>query len=64
MRRIKVVEQQEVLKDRERIFSTLQERIKGIVVDILSDVRVNLTQELRGLGLEVMQAVMELEISD
>jgi len=63
MRRIKVVEQQEVLKDRERIFSTLQERIKGIVVDILSDVRVNLTQELRGLGLEVMQAVMELEIS-
>jgi transposase-like protein len=35
-----------------------------MVVDILSDVRVNLAQELRGLGLEVMQTVMELEITD
>lgn len=64
MRRIKVLEQQDVLKDQERIFSGLENRVKGMVVEMLSDVRVNLEQELRGLGLEVMQAVMELEITN
>lgn len=63
MRRIKVVNRTEVLKDQERILGSLQERVKGVVVDILGGIQVNLAQELRGLGLEVMQAVMEFEIS-
>src|SRR3989338_2760279 len=63
MRRIKVLEREDDLKDQERIVSGLQDRVKGMVVEMLSDVRVNLEQELRGLGLEVMQAVMELEIT-
>jgi len=63
MRRIKVVNREDVLKDHERILGSLQERVKGMVLDILGGVEVNLAQELRGLGLEVMQAVMEFEIS-
>lgn len=63
MRRIKVVNRDDVLKDQERILRLLQERVKGMVLDILGGVQMNLAQELRGLGLEVMQAVMEFEIS-
>jgi transposase-like protein len=64
MRGIKVVEREDVLKDHQRVFRKLEERVKGLVVDMLSDVRVHLSRELRGLGLEVMQAVMELEITE
>lgn len=63
MRRIKVVNREDVLKDHERILGALQERVKGMVVDILAGAQVNLAQEFRGIGLEVMQAVMEFEIS-
>ncbi|MEK7748538.1 MAG: hypothetical protein AAB269_00610, partial [Bacteroidota bacterium] len=62
MRRIKVVNREDVLKDHDRILGVLEERVKGIVVDILGGVQLNLAQELRGLGLEVMHAVMEFEI--
>ncbi|GEM_PF-106156 len=63
MRRIKVVNREDVLKDQERILEALQERVKRVVLDILGGIQVNLAQELRGIGLEVMQAVMEFEIS-
>lgn len=63
MRRIKVVKREDVLKDQERILGSLRERVKGVVLDILGGIQVNLAQELRGIGLEVMQAVMEFEIS-
>lgn len=63
MRRIKVVNRADVFKDQERILGALQERVKGVVLDILGGIQVNLAQELRGIGLEVMQAVMEFEIS-
>lgn len=63
MRRIKVVNQEDVLKDQERILGCLQERVKGVVLDVLGGIQVNLAQELRGIGLEVMQAVMEFEIA-
>lgn len=63
MRRIKVVNRDDVLKDRERILRSIEGRVKGIVLEILGGVQVNLAQELRGLGLEVMQAVMEFEIA-
>ena len=63
MRRNKVVNQNDVLKDHERILSSLEGRVKGIVVDILSGVQTNLAAELHGVALEVMQAVMEFEIT-
>lgn len=63
MRRSKVVKQSDVLKDQERILSSLTRRVKGIVVDILSGVQTNLAMELHGVALEVMEAVMEFEIA-
>jgi putative transposase len=63
MRKIKVVNREDVLKDQERILRVLQERVKGVVVDILGGIEVNLAQELIGIDLEVMQTVMEFEIS-
>lgn len=63
MRRHKVVNQTEVLKDQERILGALEGRVKGIVVDILSGAQKNLAGELQGVALEVMQAVMEFEIA-
>lgn len=63
MRRNKVVNEKEVLKDQERILGSLEERVKGIVVDILSNAQTNLADELKGVALEVMQAVMEFEIA-
>lgn len=58
----KVVNQDDLLKDRERIFKPLEEGVKGVVVRILQDVQASLEGELHGIALEVMQAVMELEI--
>jgi hypothetical protein len=63
MSKAKVVNRTEILNDRERIFSHLEERIKGIVVGVLEGVTTNLEQELQGIGLEVMHTVMELEIA-
>lgn len=63
MRRVKVANRQDVLKDEGRILEPLQEQVKGMVLDILGGVQVKLSEELRGLGLEVMQAIMEFEIS-
>lgn len=62
MRRTKVVKQNNVLKDQGRILRGLEDRVKGIVVDVLSGIEQNLSSELHGIGLEVMKAVMEFEI--
>lgn len=59
----KVVNQSDVRKDHERILRGLERRVKGIVVGLLSDAQTNLAQELHGVALEVMQAVMEFEIT-
>jgi transposase-like protein len=64
MRTSKVVNRNDVLKDQERILKPLEARVKGIVVNILGDVQANLGAELHGIALEVMRAVMELEISE
>jgi transposase-like protein len=58
----KVVNRDDVLKDHGRILGGLEERVKGIVVNILSGVECRLEAELHGVALEVMQAVMEFEI--
>ena len=63
MRRNKVVNQNDVLKDYDRILGPLESRVKSIVVDILSGVQPHLAAELHGVALEVMQAVMEFEIT-
>lgn len=63
MRKAKIVNRIDVLKDQERILGALHERVKGVVVDVLGNIEVNLALELRGIGLEVMRAVMEFEIS-
>jgi transposase-like protein len=59
----KVVNRQDVLNEHHRIFGNLHDRVKGIVVDILRDVQHNLAGELKGLALEIMQAVMEYEVT-
>lgn len=59
----KVVNRNDVLKDHERILGSLEGRVKGIVADILTGVQTNLAAELHGIALEVMQAVMEFEIT-
>lgn len=63
MRGSKVVKGNELLKEHERILGPLEARVKGIVVEILSGVESNLSKELHGIALEVMQAVMQLEVA-
>lgn len=63
MRKTKIVNQIDVLKDQDRILGSLQEQVKDVVVKLLGNIELNLAQELRGIGLRVMQAVMEFEIS-
>jgi putative transposase len=63
MRTSKVVNPQDVLKDHQRILGGLEDQVKSIVVGLLSTARFNLAAELHGIALEVMHAVMELEIS-
>jgi transposase-like protein len=62
MYRSKVVNRDNVLKDHARILGALEERVKGVVVNMLSGVECKLGAELHGVALEVMQAVMEFEI--
>lgn len=64
MRTSKVVKEKDVLKDHARILRGLEDRVKGIVVDLLSGIESNLSNELHGIALEVMKAVMEFEILD
>jgi len=63
MRRNKIVNRNDVLNDHQRILRGVEERIKGILLDVLSGTQTNLARELKGIALEVMNTVMELEIS-
>jgi len=61
MRRVKVVNRESLCKDYSRILHPLDQRVRGIVTNILAGVETHLAQELHGIGLEVMHAVMEME---
>ena len=61
MCRLKIVNQDTVRKDYSRILGALDERVRGLVVNILTGVETHLAEELHGIGLEVMHAVMEME---
>lgn len=60
---IKVANREDLHNENRRIFAPLENRVKAIVVDVLQGVQGNLEQELRGIALEVMRAVMEFEVS-
>ena len=62
MRTARVVKESDVLKDRQRILQGLEDRVKEIVVDVLSGIEKNLSCELHGIAPEVMKAVMEFEL--
>lgn len=62
MRSTNIANPTDVLKDHERILRGLEDRVRGIVVNLLSDAQTNLSAELHGVALEVMQAVMEFEV--
>jgi putative transposase len=61
---IKVINQESLRKDYSRILAPLEDRVRGIVVNVLGGVKTHLSQELHGIGLEVMKAVMELEMEE
>lgn len=63
MRSTNIANPTDVLKDHQRILRCLEDRVRGIVVNLLSDAQTNLSAELHGVALEVMQAVMEFEVS-
>ncbi len=63
MHRNKIINRNDVLNDHQRILSGVEERIKGILLDVLSGTQTNLARELKGIALDVMNAVMELEIA-
>lgn len=63
MRSTNIANPTDVLKDHQRILRGLEDRVRGIVVNLLSDAQTNLSAELHGVALEVMQAVMEFEVS-
>lgn len=62
MRSTNIANPTDVLKDHQRILRGLEDRVRGIVVNLLSDAQTNLSAELHGVALEVMQSVMEFEI--
>lgn len=61
---IKVINHEALRKDYSRILAPLEARVRGIVVNVLGGVETHLSQELHGIGLEVMKAVMQLEMED
>jgi transposase-like protein len=61
MSRVNVVNQESVRKDYSRILEPLEERVRGIVLNVLGGIETDLSRELHGIGLEVMRAVMECE---
>lgn len=64
MCRNKIVKGIDVLNDHHRILGALEGRVRRIVVDILGGIRTSMEHELRGVALDVMHAVMELEITN
>jgi putative transposase len=62
MNRTKIAKPDDLRKDHARILGPLEQRVREIVADILTGTEAHLSRELHGIGLEVMRAVMELEI--
>jgi putative transposase len=63
MNKIKVVKTVDVIKGNEEIFEPIKERVTEVVLGVLEGMKSNMEAELQGIGLLVMQAVMELEIA-
>jgi putative transposase len=59
----RVVNKSDVFNENRWILEPLEARVKGMVVDILEGVKTNLEQELKGVALDVMRAVMEYEVA-
>lgn len=62
-RRVKVVTKEEIINNGEEIFGPIKGRIVEMVMGVLGGMKESLEAELSGIGLMVMQAVMELEIA-
>ena len=64
MDKIKIVNREALCKDYSRILKPLENRVLGIVLNILGGIETHLSEELHGIGLEVMRAVMQLEMEE
>lgn len=63
MSKVKVATKEEIIKKGEKVFGPIKGRIVEIVLGVLGGIKESLEEELSGIGLLVMQAVMELEIT-
>jgi transposase-like protein len=63
MGRMKVVNQDDVHKDFDRILEGVCDKVKGMLALVLKGAREELAKELRGIGLMTMEAIMEMEIT-
>ena len=63
MNRIKVVKSEDVIKGSEKIFEPIKERVVEVVLEVLQGMKRSMEEEMQGIGLLVMKAVMELEIT-
>ena len=63
MRRIKIATKEEIIKNGEEVFGPIKGRIVDMVLGVLGGIKESLEEELSGIGLMVMRAVMELEIT-
>jgi len=63
MGRVKVVKQDDVHKDFDRILAGVCDKVKGMVELVLTGAREELSRELQGIGLMAMDAIMEMEIT-
>jgi putative transposase len=64
MGRVKVVNRDDVHKDFDRILEGVCEKVKGMVELVLLGAKEKLAEELHGIGLTVMEAIMEMEITE
>lgn len=63
MEHIKVATKQQIVNQGEEIFGPIKSRIADVVLGVLGGVKQSLETELSGIGLLVMQTVMEMEIN-
>lgn len=64
MREIRVVKAHEAIKGYDKVFATVETQMREVVTSVLRGVKTSLGGELHGLGLLVMNAIMELEITE
>ena len=62
MRKIKVINRDDVIKQKEEVFGSIEERIIEMVTGAMEGMKTSLEEELTGIPLVVMQTMMELEI--